>query len=60
MTHKDNTYKSSVWDQSFLLTICTILAGGVLYSLDHLLSEEPNSETVSQTGGDGDGDGGDD
>jgi hypothetical protein len=60
MTRQDSTYKSSVWDRSFLLTICTLFAGGVLYSIDHLLAEEPTDDSLTQTGGDGDGDGGDD
>lgn len=74
MPPKDQAYKSSVWDQSFLLTITTIFAGGLLYTVGSLCSPDEvevlkasNSSIISQTGtqtgdgdGDGDGDGGGD
>jgi hypothetical protein len=57
------TYRSSIWDQSLLLTVCTIFAGGLIYGLNYLLHEDQyEDENVASGGsadggGDGDGDG---
>jgi len=60
MSQNDSKYKytSSIWDQSFLLTIIALAATGLLYSLDHLLREDEPGDGQGQYDGDGDADDG--
>jgi hypothetical protein len=66
MPSKDTSYKSSIWDQSFLLTIATVFAGGLLYTIDALCSPEerevvkPSNASIFSQAGAQTGDGGDD
>jgi hypothetical protein len=55
-------YKSSIWDQSFLLTVIALAAAGILKSLQLFENASSSSATddASADGDDGDGDGGDD
>jgi hypothetical protein len=58
-------YKSSIWDQSFLLTIIALAATGILYSLELLSEDRTSSSSTDAADGAteadaGDGDGGDD
>jgi hypothetical protein len=67
MPHNDKPfkYKSSIWDQSFLLTVVALAAAGLLYSLELLSEDRTTSSATDADGGAaeadaGDGDGGDD